>query len=71
LVRDVDHFRVSGMNRILPFLDLWVHEGTDNELKIGNTKPIKLYRLAGNTLLRIRIDKKNLWSYLYLRATTV
>lgn len=66
-----DGFRISGMNRVLPVIDLWVHERTDNTLKVvGIIDPLKLYSLAGNTLLRISIRKTNLGSYLYLKAYT-
>ncbi|MEI8172538.1 MAG: DUF1850 domain-containing protein [Deltaproteobacteria bacterium] len=66
-----DGFRISGMNRVLPVIDLWVHERTDNTLKVGGIiDPLKLYSLAGNTLLRISIRKTNLGSYLYLKAYT-
>jgi len=66
-----DGFRISGMNRVLPVIDLWVHERTDNTLKVeGIIDPLKLYSLAGNTLLKISIRKTNLGSYLYLKAYT-
>ncbi|MCX5854763.1 MAG: DUF1850 domain-containing protein [Deltaproteobacteria bacterium] len=66
-----DGFRISGMNRVLPVIDLWVHERTDNTLKVvGIIDPLKLYSLAGNTLLRISIRKTTVGSYLYLKAYT-
>jgi hypothetical protein len=71
LIREGDHFRVSGMNRALPFIDLQVHEKTDNTLIFGGVESFKLHTLSGDTLLRIRIHKTCLWRYLYLRTKTV
>jgi len=68
LHRERDGFRISGMNRILPVIDLWVHERTDNTLNVGDIEPLKLYSLAGNKLLRISIRKTNIGSYLYLKV---
>ena len=70
LHRDRDGFRISGMNRVLPLIDLWVHERTDNTLKVEDIDPLKLYSLAGNTLLRISIRKTYLGEYLYLKGYT-
>jgi hypothetical protein len=65
-----DGFRISGMNRVLPVIDLWVHEKTDNTLNVGDIDPLRLYSLAGNKLLRISIRKTNIGSYLYLKVYT-
>jgi len=65
-----DGFRISGMNRVLPVIDLWVHERTDNTLDVGDIDPLRLYSLAGNKLLRISIRKTILGSYLYLKVYT-
>jgi hypothetical protein len=70
LHRESDGFRISGMNRLLPLIDLWVHERTDNKLKTEDSGPLKLYSLAGNTLLRISIRKTCFGEYLYLRLYT-
>jgi hypothetical protein len=70
LHRERDGYRVSGMNRVLPFIDLWVHERTGNTLKVGGIDPLKLYSLAGNTLLRISVRKTSLGAYLYLKVYT-
>jgi hypothetical protein len=70
LHRERDGYRISGMNRVLPVIDLWVHERTDNTLNVGNVDPLKLYLLAGNKLLRISIRKTTAGSYLYLKVYT-
>ena len=70
LHREKDGFRVSGMDRVLPSIDLWVHERTDNTLKVKDIDSLKLYSLAGNTLLRISIRKTRLWGYLGLKMNT-
>ncbi|HTZ39036.1 MAG TPA: DUF1850 domain-containing protein [Syntrophales bacterium] len=67
LHRERDGFRISGVNRVLPSIDLWVHERTDNTLKVKDDS-LKLYSLAGNTLLRISIRKTRLGEYLYLKV---
>jgi hypothetical protein len=59
------------MSRVLPVIDLWVHERTDNTLKLEDIKPLKLYLLAGNTLLRISIRKTSFGEYLYLKMYTI
>ena len=64
LSREKDGFRVTGMNRVLPSIDLQVHDKTENTLKVGDNS-LKLYSLAGNTLLRISIQKTCLGGYLY------
>src|SRR5512137_1353966 len=69
LHREGDGFRISGVNRVLPSIDLQVHERTDNTLKVKDDS-LKLYSLAGNTLLRISIRKACLGEYLYLRVYT-
>jgi hypothetical protein len=70
LHREKNGYRVSGMSRVLPVIDLWVHERTDNTLKLEDIKPLKLYLLAGNTLLRISIRKTSFGEYLYLKMYT-
>ena len=70
LHRERDGFRISGMNRILPVIDLWVYERTYNTLNVGDIEPLKLYSLAGNKLLRISIRKTTVGSYLYLKVYT-
>jgi hypothetical protein len=70
LHRERDGYRISGVNRVLPSIDLWVHERTDNSLKI-NDDSLKLYSLAGNTLLRISIRKACLGEFLYLRVCKI
>jgi hypothetical protein len=70
LHRERDGFRISGVNRELPSIDLWVHERTDNTLKVRDDS-LKLYSLAGNTLLRISIRKACLGEFLYLRVYTI
>ncbi len=69
LHREGDGFRISGVNRVLPSIDLQVHERTDNTLKVRD-KSLKLYSLAGNTLLRISIREASLGEYLYLKVYT-
>jgi hypothetical protein len=69
LHREKDGFRISGVNRVLPSIDLRVHERTDNTLKVRDDS-LKLYSLAGNTLLRISIRDVCLWEYLCLKVNT-
>ena len=70
LIREGDHFRISGMNRSLPFIELQVQERTDNTLIVGGVESFKLHTLIGDTLLKISVKKILLWDYLYLRAKT-
>jgi len=70
LIREGDHLRVSGMNRSLSFIELRVHEKTDNTLVVGGIESFKLHTLTGGTLLRISVRKIPLWNYLYLGAKT-
>jgi hypothetical protein len=58
------------MNRSLPFIELRVHEKTDNTLVVGGVESFKLYTLTGDALLKISVKKILLWNYLWLRAKT-
>jgi hypothetical protein len=52
--------RISNMRRILPAIEIWVKKPYDNTLEFGNRK-ILLPELAGDTLLRIHIQKMPLF----------
>jgi len=70
LHRERDGYRISGVNRVLPSIDLWVRERTDNTLKVKDDS-LKLHSLAGNTLLRISVRKTCLGEFLYLKVRTI
>ncbi|HOO89381.1 MAG TPA: hypothetical protein PLA74_01025, partial [Syntrophales bacterium] len=63
-----DHLRITNMYRVVPHLDLWVNEQYDNTLTLGNGKLLKLPSLAGDTLLRVFIEKMTFLEYIYVRA---
>jgi len=56
-VSDGAGFRVTGMNRVLSRMRLWVHEDYENALKLGPYETIALPALAGNTLLEITLRR--------------
>jgi hypothetical protein len=60
-----DHFRISRMNRMLPSLMLWVNERYDNTLKIDGSGELKLAALAGNTLVKISIERMRLFEFIF------
>lgn len=62
------HLRISNMHRILPELNLWVNKKYDNTLTLENGKILKLPSLAGDTLLRITVEKLLVFNLLYLKA---
>jgi hypothetical protein len=62
-----ERFRISHMNRILPALVWWVHEMYDNTLKIGESQELKLAALAGNTLVKISIEKVRLFEFIFTK----
>ncbi|MEA3470951.1 MAG: DUF1850 domain-containing protein, partial [Thermodesulfobacteriota bacterium] len=64
---DGDSFRISNMNRIIPVLSLWVDEEYDNTIMIGS-KALKLYSLAGNTLLQVAIKKEPVLRFVLIKA---
>jgi hypothetical protein len=64
-----DKFRLSNMHRVIPAINLWVNEKYDNTLSIGQEK-IPLFKLAGNTLLKISIERLSLLRYLLVRSRT-
>ena len=66
---DRDHMRISSMHRVLPELDLWVNKKYDNTLTLGDGEVLELPSLAGDTLLRITVDKLTIFNLLYLKAT--
>jgi len=55
--------RISNMHRVIPGITLWVDEKYDNTLKLAK-EDIKLFALAGNTLLRLSVEKKSLLKWL-------
>ncbi|MBW2630166.1 MAG: DUF1850 domain-containing protein [Deltaproteobacteria bacterium] len=63
-----DHMRISDMHRVLPKLDLWVNKKYDNTLTLENGEILKLPSLAGDTLLRITVEKLPVFNLLYLKA---
>jgi len=66
---DEDHFRITNMHRVVPALDLWVNKKYDNTLTLGNGTVLKLPSLAGDTLLRIAVEKMPFFNVLYHKAT--
>jgi len=64
-INDRGTFRLTGMNRVLPGLSLWVHEDYGNVLKLGTRSYIDLPSLAGNTLLVMTLRRMPLvlWGF--------
>ncbi|MBN2569203.1 MAG: DUF1850 domain-containing protein [Deltaproteobacteria bacterium] len=60
-----DHFIIENMHRIIPSVDQWVNTKYDNSLRFEDGREIKLPSLAGDTLLRITIERIRLGYYLY------
>lgn len=65
---DGDHMRISDMHRILQQLDLWVNEKYDNTLTLGDGGVLRLPSLAGDTLLRVTVERLTFLEFLYLKA---
>lgn len=61
-----DHFRISKMHRVLPEILLWVDEKYDNTLKLDGHS-LKLFSLAGDTLLRLNIRKVSFLEFACLK----
>jgi len=68
LISDGRTFRLTGMNRVIPEIRLWVHRDYGNVLKLGNDRVIDLPALAGNGLLEVAVRKMPLaqWGVLSL-----
>ncbi|MEA1971395.1 MAG: DUF1850 domain-containing protein [Thermodesulfobacteriota bacterium] len=64
------YLRISNMHRVLPELNLWVDEKYDNTLTPGDGEVLKLPSLAGDTLLRVTVEKLPFLEFLYLKAKT-
>ncbi len=64
---DGDSFRISNMNRIIPSISLWVDEEYNNTITIG-VETLKLYSLAGNTLLQVAIKKVSALRFLLMKV---
>ncbi len=62
-----DHMRISDMHRVLPQLDLWVNKKYDNTLTLWDGEVLDLPSLAGDTLLRITVEKLTVFNLLYLK----
>jgi hypothetical protein len=65
---DGNRFRISNMNRIIPEISLWVDEKYDNTLRIGDDESLKLFSLAGNTLLKVAINKVFVSRFILIKA---
>lgn len=61
------YFRISKMHRVFSELLLWVDKKYDNTLKIGDYS-LKLFSLAGNTLLKLDVRKVSLLEFVYLKV---
>lgn len=61
-------FRLTGMDRVIPEIRLWVHRDYGNILKLGNDRVIDLPALAGNGLLEVAVRRMPLarWGALSL-----
>ena len=59
-------FRLSNMRRILPTIDIWVHEDYQNTLTIGPRRS-RLPALAGNILLHVSVARVPVVQFLYWR----
>lgn len=68
LISDGRTFRLTGMNRVVPEIRLWVHGDYGNVLKLGDGRVIDLPALAGNGLLEVAVRKMPLarWGALSL-----
>jgi len=64
------HLRISNMHRTLPELNLWVNKKYDNTLTLGDGEVLKLPSLAGDTLLRVAVEKLPFLKFLYLKIKT-
>lgn len=67
---DGDHLRISRMNRVVPGLDLWVNERYGNTLQLGEDTILKLPSLAGDTLLRVTVERVTWFTFFSLKAIT-
>jgi hypothetical protein len=56
-------FRLSNLNRVLPEIQLWVHEDYGGSLSVDG-KVVSLPALAGNGLLRISTPRVFAWELL-------
>lgn len=65
---DGNRLRISNMHRTVPQLDLWVDEKYDNTLTLGEGRILKLPSLAGDTLLRVTVERLTFLEFLYLKA---
>lgn len=59
--------RISGMQRTLPAVEIWVNRAYENTLEFDNEK-ILLPDLAGETLLRLHIRKIRLFEWASLKG---
>lgn len=57
-----DGYRLANMHREIPAIVLWVNDRYDNTLTLEG-EAIKLFSLAGNTLLKISVERPSLLAY--------
>ncbi len=68
--READRFRITNMNRPVAEIFQWVNRHYDNTLQFGDGAPIRLDSLAGDTLLRLRIQKISALTWGWMKART-
>ncbi|MDI6727167.1 MAG: DUF1850 domain-containing protein [Smithellaceae bacterium] len=70
LILEKEVIRLTNRKVIIPSLLLWVNENSLNTL-VWNSKELRLYELAGNALLEIRLVKSPFWKYLWGRLMRI
>lgn len=62
-----DHFRIDNMKRVLPEIYLWVDKQYENLLVFHDGQELKLPDLAGDTLLKLSIERVAFFDYVRMR----
>jgi len=70
LTREPGAYRISGMRRVLPALDLWVDRRAENTLRFAG-REIVLAELAGDTLLRLQVREVTLAEWAYRKTASL
>lgn len=68
LVNEGTQFRIGNRRIFLQTIDLWVNEKYGNSIRFNDEEELRLYGLAGNTLLRVSVVKAAVARYLFWKA---
>jgi hypothetical protein len=69
LLREENNYLISNMKRTFSHVDFWVNKAYENSLEFAGTN-IRLPLLAGNSLLRLSLEKATFFEFAFKKIMT-